>query len=231
MKKISSFLKSHFSTLLVGLVFALGCDCCCECKDEQVSTMTINTRFFPGYPGRSCAIPIPSGALTGVGGNIVTTLGTNGSPFLTPGAYYLWVEFESCCTDFATSDEFRALVDAGTAYSSTPSGSNKRVLYTIALNTTAGSTSPTIPFPTTSSSGGSIHGGMVHVKYYEPCMNGTCDSPYPCPSSTTSYRPYYESSALIPRESDDPYADVSTAAVLTHIITRCNNGLGYFCGQ
>ena len=109
MKKISSYLRSHFSTLLVGLVFSLGCECCCDCKGEGVGTLTIAIEFLPTYTGRTCPIPVPAGALTGIGGNKVSTLCFECLPFHTGSQYYLWVEFESCCKDFQRSDEFQPM--------------------------------------------------------------------------------------------------------------------------
>ena len=230
MNKISSFVSTHFSTLLIGLVFSLGCECCCDCKDEQVSTLTISMAFFPTYTNRTCPIPVPAGALTGVGGNIIPSL-TSADPFLSPGMYYLWVEFESCCDNFKNSPEFVALSTAGTAYYYDPLGS-KRVKYIFALNTTAGSTMPTIPIPT-SSSGSSIEGSIT-IKYYEPCMNlsTSCESIYPCFSSSTTYRPYYESLSTVPWSSNNSgHDDVTTVGFMMHLRTECNSPQGWLCGN
>jgi len=230
MNRFSSFISEHFSSLLIGLVFSLGCDCCCECKDEQVSTLTIQIMFFPNYPNRTCVVPVPTGAITGIGGNIIPFL-TSSNPFLSPNMYYLWVEFESCCDNFKNSPEFVALSTAGTAYYYDQGGS-KRVKYIIALNTTAGSAMPSIPIPT-SSTGSSIE-GTIAIKYYEPCMNisTSCESPYPCFSSMTSYRPYYESLSTVEWSSNNSgHNDVSTVGFMTHVITECNPPQGWLCGE
>lgn len=218
MMKITTFIQSHFSTLLVGLVFSLGCECCCDCKDEGVGTLTIEISFFPTYTNRTCPIPVPAGALTGVGGNKIPTINP-GPPFHTGTSYFLWVEFESCCKDFATSPGFRALVDAGTAWH-TISGT-KRALYTIALNTTAGSTSPTFPIPTSSSNGNGIEGGSVMVYYWEPCMT-VCESPLPS-CGIFSFRPTYTGTASTAK------ANVTTPVFLMHSETKCETSRGFLC--
>ena len=142
-----------------------------------------------------------------------------GAPFHTSASYYLWVEFESCCDDFAFSPEFRALFDAGTAWYTIPG--KKRKLYTIALNTTAGSTSPTFPIPTSSSSGNGIEGGTIMVHYWEPCMTG-CESPLPS-CGTFPFRPTYTGTASTAQ------ANVSTPVFLTWSETKCETSRGFLC--
>jgi hypothetical protein len=225
MKKAIAFISSNFSTFLVGLVFSLGCGCCCECENEQVSFITIDLSFFPAYPGRICSIPVPAGALTNIGANI---LGERDNPEGST-SYYLWVEFETCCNEFLDSPEFDELVQAGTARQVPVfPGDAEYYEIQICLNTTAGGTSVTFPIPT-SSSGSTIHGGQIVVKYYEPCMptNGDCESPSPVcgTTSTPNYRPVYKTRALVPWSKSDPYADVSSFALLTYLVTQCESDL------
>ena len=77
--------------------------------------------------------------------------------------------------------------------------------------------------------GGTIHGGQIVVKYYEPCMptNGDCESPSPVcgTTSTPNYRPVYKTRALVPWSKSDPYADVSSFALLTYLVTQCESDL------
>lgn len=91
------------------------CECCCDCKDEHVSHITIDISFFPTYPNRICPIPVPAGALTNIGGNIL-----NGYPW-EANLYYLEISFQSCCKDFKNSTEFEELENAGTARATVPS--------------------------------------------------------------------------------------------------------------
>lgn len=219
MESISTFVKNNYSVLLIGLVFSLGCECCCECKNEGVGTLTISISFAPTYMNRdpACPIPVPSGALTGVGGNKVTTL--DDEPFHTATSYYLWVEFESCCDDYQFSSEYQALATAGTAKRSVFGA--KKATYTIALNTVTGSTSPTFPIPTSSSQGNGIEGGTVRVYYWEPCMT-VCESPLPnC--GAFSFRPTYEGVA------STTLANITVPVILMHAETQCENSRGFRC--
>lgn len=92
-----------------------------------------------------------------------------------------------------------------------------RLLNNFAVNTTTGSTSVTIPIPT-SSSGSVINEGLIQIDYYEPCMpsNGACESPSPtcAPFSTCNYRPWYRSKVIVPWSASDPFADVSGIGLL-----------------
>lgn len=226
---MNTFLKDiDIRIFSIGLIFVLGCECCCPCEDYGgVTFLTIPILGVSTYDNRICPPPDLS-TFSSMGGNIIpsqhycadngATIANDVDCYLSSPTYYLWATFKHCCDDFIGSDEYQELLNARKAIHYLNGDDKKEYTYKIAMDSPNSDGSFTIPIPWATSEQAV---GTVNVHFLEPCVDGSCESPNDC--GELQMRARFTSPVNVPWGSSAPGVNVtSLGAFLLHDRTICN---------